>query len=396
MASFQKYQTKQNGTMWLFKAIKGYNENGQATTTTRRGFKTKKEAIIAAKEFEESVRLGTYVEEKNIFFKDFALEWLKLHEKEVKPPTIRSQTGMVNRLNKHIGNRKLKDITRRELENTIGKFIDEDKYTYPHVRNILGVLKMIFRKAVELEILQRDIAKDIKMPKRQKTLKDLETEKIEFLEKEELHVFLQELKKYGQGTDVPFFTLLAYSGFRAGEAVALQWDDVDFNKNVISITKTLYSPNNSSKNFKLLPPKSLNSVRKITIDSEVMELIKKLQFEQKKQKLAYGEQYNDMNFVFAKPNGLPPVLGFIQYRLERLEKYLIKNNLLNRHIYLHMFRHTHTSLLIEAGVGIKEIQQRLGHADIQTTMNIYAHMTENMEEKASKAFSSFMKKLGQN
>lgn len=56
-------------------------------------------------------------------------------------------------------------------------------------------------------------------------------------------------------------------------------------------------------------------------------------------------------------------------------------------------RHTHTSLLIEAGVGLKEIQQRLGHTDIQTTMNIYAHMTDNMEEKASHQFSKLMEDL---
>ncbi len=54
-----------------------------------------------------------------------------------------------------------------------------------------------------------------------------------------------------------------------------------------------------------------------------------------------------------------------------------------KEITLHSFRHTHTSLLIETGVGLKEIQQRLGHTDIQTTMNIYAHMTDNMEKKAS-------------
>ncbi|MBR8644164.1 tyrosine-type recombinase/integrase [[Brevibacterium] frigoritolerans] len=57
--------------------------------------------------------------------------------------------------------------------------------------------------------------------------------------------------------------------------------------------------------------------------------------------------------------------------------------LINKEITLHSFRHTHTSLLIEPGVGLKEIQQRLGHTDIQTTMNIYTHMTDNMEEKAS-------------
>jgi integrase len=57
------------------------------------------------------------------------------------------------------------------------------------------------------------------------------------------------------------------------------------------------------------------------------------------------------------------------------------------------FRLTHTLLLIEAGVGIKEIQQRLGHTEIKTTMNIYAHMTANMEEKASQQFGKLMKDL---
>lgn len=59
----------------------------------------------------------------------------------------------------------------------------------------------------------------------------------------------------------------------------------------------------------------------------------------------------------------------------------------------HSFRHTHTSLLLEVGVGIKEIQQRLGHTDINTTMNIYAHMTSNMEEKASQKFDKLMEDL---
>jgi integrase len=54
---------------------------------------------------------------------------------------------------------------------------------------------------------------------------------------------------------------------------------------------------------------------------------------------------------------------------------------------IHSFRHTHTSLLIEAGAGVKEIQERLGHSDINTTMNIYAHMTKNIEEKTSHKFS---------
>ena len=80
-------------------------------------------------------------------------------------------------------------------------------------------------------------------------------------------------------------------------------------------------------------------------------------------------------------------MKMIQNRLKRL----IKLSNITKNITPHSFRHTHTSLLIEAGVGIKEIQQRLGHTDIETTMNIYAHMTKNMEEKASQKFSELMK-----
>lgn len=62
-----------------------------------------------------------------------------------------------------------------------------------------------------------------------------------------------------------------------------------------------------------------------------------------------------------------------------------------KHITPHSFRHTHTSLLIEAGAGVKEIKKRLGHSDINTTMNIYAHMMKNVEEETSKRFSQLTK-----
>ena len=72
---------------------------------------------------------------------------------------------------------------------------------------------------------------------------------------------------------------------------------------------------------------------------------------------------------------------------------LMKRMDTDKHITAHGFRHTHTSLLIEAGTGVKEIQERLGHSDINTTMNIYAHMTKNIEEKTSHKFSQLTKGL---
>nr|WP_318617134.1 tyrosine-type recombinase/integrase [Sporosarcina sp. YIM B06819] len=79
----------------------------------------------------------------------------------------------------------------------------------------------------------------------------------------------------------------------------------------------------------------------------------------------------------------------VMNRLQRLLKHLDYN----KYITPHGFRHTHTSLLIEAGANVKEIQQRLGHGDVDTTMDIYAHMTKNIEEKTSHKFSELTKGL---
>jgi integrase len=99
--------------------------------------------------------------------------------------------------------------------------------------------------------------------------------------------------------------------------------------------------------------------------------------------------YIDNHFIFARNDGHPQLRKVVETRLKRL----LRISGIEKNITPHSFRHTHTSLLIEAGVGVKEIQQRLGHTDINTTMNIYAHMTANMEEKASHQFSRLMKDL---
>ncbi len=110
---------------------------------------------------------------------------------------------------------------------------------------------------------------------------------------------------------------------------------------------------------------------------------------QKEFKLQNRPVYVDNQFIFARNDGNPQLRKVIETRLKRL----LRKAGIEKNITPHSFRHTHTSLLIEASVGVKEIQQRLGHTDINTTMNIYAHMTVNMEEKASHQFSKLMKDL---
>jgi integrase len=118
-------------------------------------------------------------------------------------------------------------------------------------------------------------------------------------------------------------------------------------------------------------------------------MLKRHEIKQKEIKLQKGTLYHNNQFIFARNDGHPQLRKVVETRL----KHLLKKVGIEKNITPHSFRHTHTSLLIEAGVGVKEIQQRLGHTDINTTMNIQAHMTANMEEKASHQFSKLMKDL---
>ena len=125
------------------------------------------------------------------------------------------------------------------------------------------------------------------------------------------------------------------------------------------------------------------------IDDMLISLFKDHKHEQKKLIMKQRPIYKNHDFIFAENHGHPRVMKKVMLRLQRLLKYMDTD----KHITPHSFRHTHTSLLIEAGAGVKEIQERLGHADINTTMNIYAHMTKNIEEKTSRKFSELTKGL---
>ncbi len=93
--------------------------------------------------------------------------------------------------------------------------------------------------------------------------------------------------------------------------------------------------------------------------------------------LKKGPVYADNQFIFARNDGQPQLRKIVEAKLKRL----IKKADIKKNIPSHSFRHTHTSFFIEADVGVKKIQQRLGHTDINTTINIYAHMTANMEKE---------------
>ncbi|MEV2907737.1 site-specific integrase [Paenibacillus larvae] len=373
----------------------GTNPNtGKRKQKKKGGFKTKQEAQEAAALLVAELSQGTYVEEKNYTFEDYAREWLLEYQSTgtVKISTVRIREYDVKLLLPYLAKLKISNITTKQFQYVLLDLHDKG-YSYNSIVSVRQTGRMIFQRAIELKIIKNDPTLYATVPRKQTTVEELEKEKEipKYMEKEELALFLQTAKEKGLDRDYAIFLTLAYTGMRVGELCALKWSDIDFPEQTISITKTYYNPNVKLKNYILLTPKTKSSKRLIDVDNIVLNELELLQAEQKRIKMRFRTTYHDENFVFSQQDeetaGFPVYQKLISFRMMRL----LKLAELNTRLTPHSLRHTHTSLLAEAGVSLEQIMQRLGHRSDETTKNIYLHVTKPKKKEASYKFAELMR-----
>ncbi|MCT1507034.1 tyrosine-type recombinase/integrase [Staphylococcus hominis] len=375
---------------WRYRISLGKNvETGKYEYISKTGFKRKSDAKHQAEMIERQLRNGEYIPPSSSTFKQVADEWLSQYAKDVKISSVRTREKAIKHVLEHFDNKPIQSIIKRDYQ----AFIDNisAKYSDSYVTGIMTTTNMIFKYALEMRLIKTLPTENIKRPKKKVTVEELEGNEIKqkFLEKEELVQFLEVAKNYhAPKNSFELFTTLAYTGLRIGELQALKWSDIDFDNNTISITKTYFNPTNHKKKYQLLPPKTESSVGKISVDHNVIEMLK--DYKLNVQDTWKNELYVDNNFVFTDVNGYPLVLTKLQNWIQAIMQ---KTDITNKQISTHSFRHTHCALLIEAGVHIKEIQERLRHKDITTTMNIYAKITNSYKKDASEKFSKLMENV---
>ncbi|WML42714.1 tyrosine-type recombinase/integrase [Neobacillus sp. PS3-40] len=367
---------------------------GKRKQKSKSGFLTQQEAEAAANALIYELNQGTYLEETDKTFSDFAKEWLPIYSesKDVKPGTIRVRLHEIGKLLPYFAQLKLKDITRKMYQDALNDLKDQGLSDSTR-EGINRTGRMIFRKALELELIKKDPTEFAYVKKDKKTIEQLEEEEVpNYLEKEELALFLDTAKQNGLEHDYLAFLILAYTGIRVGELVALKWKDIDIINYTISITKTYYNPNNNALEYKLVPPKTRKSRRKIVVDRLVIQALKEHKEIQNHVIKRLGNDYYNKDFIFAKMErqfGYPIVIKNVRDRMKRL----LRIAGLNEELTPHSLRHTHTSLLAEAGVSLEQIMDRLGHTDDQITKNVYLHVTEDMKKEASQKFAELMRSL---
>lgn len=318
-------------------------------------------------------------------FEQLAAEWLATYELSgVKRNTVRIREKEINILKRFIAKTPISLISHSMYQKIINTLITKEDYARTTVQGVNTTAGMIFKYAVRDKLIKDNPTDGVVIPKKRKTIEEIKENPIDemYLEREELEEFLNAVYKHGLYLDLERFYTLAFSGMRSGELCALQKQDLDFTKNTIDITKTLYSETSNMRKYELTPPKTEGSIRTIEMEKPIMKLLKRLVRKNDKHKLQYRhlyEDFHDEDFVFCRDNGYPFIPKNIQMRMERI----LSKTSIKKDITPHSLRHTHISMLTEAGVPLPTIMRRVGHEDMETTTKIYTHVTNKMKEDAS-------------
>lgn len=377
-----KQYTKNNKKYYMVNNLYlGVNPfTGKEVRKTKRGFESKKEAEIYSAQLKVEFEKGTmFVSNKKHTFSAVYDIWVENYKHTVKESSYKKALDYCKKILAIYGNADIKKISMLDCQKIVNEW--GEKYSAKYLNNLYIYSSLIFKYAVQMNIINSSPMDKVKKPRVQKKKK----EEIElYYTKDELLHFLDITKtNYDTGTYM-VFRLLAFTGARIGEVLALNWQDIDFNKGTVNINKTLAV--GLDNKVIIQDPKTLDSNRVITIDPITLQELRTYKLEQKELLFKLGKQNKGILFPNSK-NAYYNSTCF-NYRLNQIcSKYNIKK------IKIHGFRHTHCSLLFEAEATIQEVQYRLGHSDIQTTMNIYNHVTEKVQEKTADKFAKFMQSV---
>lgn len=172
------------------------------------------------------------------------------------------------------------------------------------------------------------------------------------------------------------------TGCRRGELLALKWSDLDEELSKLKIERSLIY-DKEGYGFTIL--KTGTSVRSIKIGESLLKELKLWKAHQNQLKMALKKSYVDEVFIFTTQTGKPIYPRSLTFEFNKA----IEESNVSK-IRFHDLRHTHATLCLEAGMSLKEVQDRLGHSSIKTTGAVYAHVTENMKEKSVELFEKYV------
>lgn len=359
------YEDK-NGTFFFVTRIK--NSKGETKQVKRRGFPTYKAAEDAMKLLEVEAMKGEFIEPSKMTFKELADAYIDAKiTQELGSQTL---TMYKQHLKKHIIPRFGRNRVQKISPAMIQAFYSElSKELAPStITKIHQIISGVFDLGVKWEIIGKNPADSVVKPV-------AKYGKFEVWDEKEVRTFLDAAK------DDPLylvFSLALKLGMRQGEILGLQWKNVDLNRNKLHIVQTL----SHDGKYIMEGAKTKSSIRTLAISPQLKKEFIRQRLLQNQMRLAAGELWVDNDLVITTSLGTAVNPSSVRRKFNKL----IEVSGVKR-IRFHDLRHTCATIMLLNGVPVKVVSEILGHSDVTTTMNTYAHVLPGMHDSAVEMIS---------
>lgn len=402
-SDIKEYMTPKGKKRYKFAIYAGKDKATGRSNFVRKSFNNLDDAEKSYLSIKQAIKSGQYSfkKQKHYKFKDVYKEWCANYADGVKESTLATTKRIIeDHVLPEIGNLYIDRITVVRCQHAVEKWFKQAPKTFTRY---IRYANDIFKYAEHLELIKSNPMSKVIRPKPKKNEKDVEslyTKKSskKFYTRAELERFLEYAKKFKLKA-YAYFQILGYCGLRRGEALALQWRDIDFNNKTLTVNKT------TSKGLDNRPliqkPKTESSIRTIALDDDTLQVLREWQREQLIER-------NEANVVPIGINNSKAIGKLYLFEGYRYHKYPTNfpmsettasnwNDEIAKkaglpHINLHGFRHTHASLLFDARIPLKEVQERLGHKNADITEDVYIHLTQQRKQKTASNFGVYMRK----
>lgn len=395
-------RTRKRGKYWEYE-FDAAKVAGKRNRISKSGYKTKAEAVAAgAAAMAEYNSSGIKFIPSEMSYADFLDYWIESYCLiTLKKTTLDNYKKRIKaHIKPSLGAYKLTSLTTAGLQKFINSKI-EAQYSLNTLSVLRGILTGSLQYAVRQNMLKNNPAREIRIPTERSTESlQLRSAPHRYLPPDVIEKIFERFPEK-HPSHIPL--MLGYRcGLRLGEAFAITWDCVDLEKGQIYINKQVQW--NPAEQWWFFTNPKFNSFRTIDLDNSLLELLKRERKRQDKDRAYYEDMYtvyyeNDVRGLVTSPDqassATPIELmlvrqdgSYIQARTMQHASSVIHYELGVKDFTFHSLRHTHATMLAEAGMPQKYTQQRLGHKDISVTLKYYTHLTDKMSEIGGKILES--------
>lgn len=377
-----------------------------------------------AREFETQIKNGISMDGRKITLKEFTDRWLEEYAaQKLQPGTVEKyKAELEDKVLPVLGHLKLSELRPATLNAAFVAMTKDGArrdgkpggYSRATIKKTQDVLSSVLRTATEWEIIEKNPMDKVR------SVGECAADKVEFFTPEQAATFLDYIEKpytvktkghkrtddtgkdytvgdYERTKEIPeqirvLFNLAIYGGLRKGELLALEWSDINFDNDTVTVSKavSVVAGHQITKE-----PKTKTARRTVSIPHFLTQRIKALKIERLKYRLSLGDYWQGAEWIFIQENGKQmsystPYSAF----QDTIARYNVgkKDDKQLPSIPFHGLRHTSATLLIAAKQDVRSVSSRLGHAQASTTMNIYAHALQETDRKAAAALESILVK----